>query len=52
MLGREVARVVDAEVEAARHSAGFDGARLPSGTYLVRLEAGGTVQTQRVTRVR
>jgi arylsulfatase A-like enzyme len=52
MLGREVAVLVDGAVEAGPHEAPFDGSRLPAGTYLVRLEAGGEVQMQRVTRVR
>jgi hypothetical protein len=52
VLGREVAVLVDGEVGARRHEAVLNGSRLPSGTYVVRLEAGGAVQTQRVTLVR
>jgi CSLREA domain-containing protein len=52
VLGREVARLVDAETEAGAHAVRFEGARLPSGTYLVRLEAGGRVRTQRITLLR
>jgi CSLREA domain-containing protein len=52
VLGRAVAVLVDAEVEAGRHEAALDGRLLPSGSYLVRLEAGGAVQTRRVTLVR
>jgi hypothetical protein len=52
VLGREVAVLVDGEREAGRHDVALDGARLPAGTYLVRLEAGGEVQTQRLTLVR
>jgi hypothetical protein len=52
VLGRAVAVLVDGEREAGRHEATFDGAPLPSGTYLVRLEAEGAVQMQRVTVVR
>lgn len=51
-LGREVAVLVDGGREAGRHEVTLDGSRLPSGTYLVRLEAEGVVQTQRVTLVR
>ncbi|MDX1420000.1 MAG: M14 family zinc carboxypeptidase [Rubricoccaceae bacterium] len=52
VLGREVAVLVDAEVEAGRHEALLVGAALPAGTYLVRLTAGGQVETQRVVIAR
>jgi hypothetical protein len=52
VLGREVALLVDAEREVGQHDVALDGARLPAGTYLVQLEAGGTVETRRVTLVR
>ncbi len=52
VLGREVATLVDDEVDAGRHTARLDAADLPSGTYLVRLTAGSFVETQRVTLVR
>ncbi len=52
ILGREVARLVDGELEAGPHESMLDAAHLPSGTYIVRLEAGGTVQTQRLTLLR
>lgn len=48
-LGREIARLVDATREAGEHTVAFDASHLPSGTYVVRLEAGGAVQTQRLT---
>ena len=51
-LGREVAVLLDGAVEAGRHEAVLDATALPSGVYLVRLEAGGQVQAQRLTRVR
>jgi hypothetical protein len=52
VLGREVAVLVDGEVEAGRHEAVLDGGALPAGVYVVRMEAGGAVQARRVTRVR
>jgi choice-of-anchor B domain-containing protein len=52
VLGREVARLVDGQVDAGRHEATLAASSLPSGTYLVRLEAGGEVQTRRITLVR
>jgi hypothetical protein len=49
MLGRQVALLVEGQVSAGVHEVVFSGARLPTGVYLVRLEAGGEVQTQRIT---
>jgi hypothetical protein len=40
VLGREVVLLADGAFEAGRHAATLDGSRLPSGTYLVRLEVG------------
>ncbi|NNF57508.1 MAG: T9SS type A sorting domain-containing protein, partial [Rhodothermaceae bacterium] len=51
VLGRAVAMLVEGAVEAGRHEAVLDGARLPSGVYLVRLESGSVVQTQRLMLV-
>jgi len=45
VLGREVARLVDAPQSAGRHEAVFDGSSLPTGVYLYRLEAGTAVQS-------
>ncbi len=48
-LGREVAILVDSQlVPAGSHTAEFYGSSLPSGTYLVRLEANGIVKTRQV----
>lgn len=52
VAGREVARLVDGPVNAGAHTATFDAARLPSGTYLVRLQTGATVQTTPITLVK
>ncbi len=52
VLGREVAVLVDSEVAAGRHAAVLDGSGLPSGVYLVRLTAGGVMQTEQITLVR
>ncbi len=49
MLGREVAILVDGVQHAGKHAAVFDGASLPSGTYLYRLEAAGQVCTGLMT---
>lgn len=52
-LGREVARLVDAPVEAGRHQATFVSDGLPSGTYLLRMTTSeGFAQTQSITVIR
>jgi hypothetical protein len=52
VLGRTVAVLVDGKVGAGRHEATLDGASLPAGTYLIRLEAGSEVQTRPLTLMR
>ncbi len=52
VLGREVALLAEGRAEAGAHAAVFDARGLPSGAYVVRLEAGGTVETRTVTRLR
>lgn len=46
--GRQVARLVDGPMGAGEHTATFDGAALPSGVYLYRLQAGPFVRTGRL----
>ncbi len=52
VLGREVAVLAEGAMEAGQHVVPFDAAGLPGGTYLVRLQAGDAVQTQRLTLTR
>jgi uncharacterized repeat protein (TIGR01451 family) len=52
VLGREVAVLVDREVEAGRHEAVFDARGLAPGVYVYRLTAGGAVRTGRMTLAR
>jgi len=49
LLGRQVALLVEGQVSAGSHEVVFHGGLLPTGVYLVRLEAQGQVQTQRIT---
>jgi len=49
VLGREVALLVNEEHTAGHHEIAFSADGLPSGLHLVRMEAGGAMQTQRVT---
>jgi len=46
--GREVATLVEGWREAGTHEVTFDGSGLASGVYLVRLQAGGASQVQKV----
>lgn len=52
LLGREVLRLVDGPVEAGRHAAEIEIGGLASGVYLLRLEAGASRATRRLTVVR
>jgi hypothetical protein len=51
VMGRRV-RTVKAGARAGRNSTQLDTSRLSSGAYFLRLQAGGTVETQRLTVVR
>ena len=48
LLGRAVARLVEARQPAGRHEATFDASRLPSGVYIYRLQAGLFSATKRL----
>ena len=52
LLGREVAVLADGDRAAGAHEAALDTARLASGVYVVRLQTGDTVASQRLTVVR
>jgi hypothetical protein len=52
MLGREVAVPVDGRREAGSYTVTFEAKQLPSGVYFARLQAGQSVQTQRMLLVR
>ncbi|MEM1042330.1 MAG: S8 family peptidase [Bacteroidota bacterium] len=52
VLGREVARLASGTMDAGQHTVVFNGRDLPSGSYVVRVTAGGSVQTQRITLLR
>lgn len=51
-LGRQVATLVDRTEAAGQRAATFQAGRLSSGTYFVRLVAGGRVQTRPLVVVR
>ncbi len=47
-LGRQVARLADAEMAAGAHTVTWDAGRLAAGVYVVRMQAGRDVRTVRV----
>jgi hypothetical protein len=52
MLGREVAVLVDGNVEPGTYEVAFDGTRLASGLYLCRMTAGNFTQSKKIIFVR
>ena len=48
ILGREVATLINGRQSAGYYNAKFNGANLPSGVYLYRLQAGSFVQTKKL----
>ncbi|GEM_PF-1721557 len=52
VLGREVATLVNGELDAGEHSVVFDAAGLPSGVYVYRLSAGTFVQQKKMVVMR
>ena len=52
VLGQEVARLAEGSFGAGAHEAELQGAGLAPGVYLVRLVAGGTVETQQILLAR
>jgi hypothetical protein len=52
ILGQRVATLVDRPMAAGYHETSFNAANLPSGVYIYRLQAGGEVQSRRMTLVK
>jgi len=48
LLGREVAILVKGEKQAGRYSVIFDGSRLASGEYIVRMQSGGYLKSMKI----
>jgi hypothetical protein len=49
VTGRQVALLVNTSMGAGRHSITFNAAGIPSGVYIVRMEAGGRIMTNKLT---
>lgn len=52
VLGREVATLIDDQLDAGTHAAVFEADALPSGTYAYRITVGDAVTTGRMQLVR
>jgi hypothetical protein len=52
LLGTEIATLLDGRHSAGRHDLDFDASGLASGTYVLRLAAGGAVLTRKMTLLR
>ena len=52
MLGRHVATLRDGPEQPGRHQVHYDASDLSSGMYLYRLEAGGYVETRKMTVIK
>ncbi len=49
LVGKHVGTVVNERLDAGEHTVSFNASRLPSGTYVYKLEFGGTTLTKRMT---
>src|SRR6056297_780954 len=52
MMGRRVVTLVNENVTAGTHQVQFDASSLSSGTYMYRLQAGGSIQTKKLTLIK
>jgi probable HAF family extracellular repeat protein len=52
VLGREVATLVDAEMEAGEHSVNFNAEWMPGGVYFAQMKAGNVVQRIKMVLVK
>ena len=52
LVGREVATLVDAQMNAGNHTVNFDASRLSSGMYIYRLQAGNNIQTRKMMLIK
>ena len=48
LIGHEIARLIDRELEAGAHHATWDASRFASGLYFYRLQSGNFVQTRKM----
>ncbi len=52
IIGREVATLVNQQLQPGTYEVSFDGTNLPSGIYFYRLESGSFVETKKMSLVK
>ncbi len=52
LLGQEVMRLIDGEIEAGTHETVLDATSLPSGVYIYRIQAGNFTESKRLVLMR
>jgi hypothetical protein len=52
VLGREVATLVDGEMEAGEHTVNFNAEWIPGGVYFAQMKAGNVVQRIKMVLVK
>lgn len=52
VLGNKVAEVINTNVQAGTHTTNFDVNNVPVGSYIVKIEAGSNVMTQKVSVIK
>ncbi|TVQ73619.1 MAG: T9SS C-terminal target domain-containing protein [Balneolaceae bacterium] len=52
IMGREVTRLVDGNLEAGWHQVRWDASRMASGTYFYRIQVDGQIQSRRMTLIK
>ncbi|HEX3074095.1 MAG TPA: T9SS type A sorting domain-containing protein [Ignavibacteriales bacterium] len=52
MLGREVAELINGEMEKGSHSVNFNGRNLSSGVYIYRLQSGAFAESKKMALIK
>ena len=52
LTGKEVASLVNERIQAGKYEVTFDAKNLPSGTYFLRLNAGGFTDSKKITLIK
>ncbi|NBC26705.1 MAG: T9SS type A sorting domain-containing protein [Bacteroidetes bacterium] len=52
VVGQKVAVLVDDQLSAGEHTVSWNAMDMPSGVYIVQLEAGNTVDTKKITLIK
>ena len=52
LQGRKVAKLIEREIDAGKHSVIFDPVNLVSGVYIIKLNVSGQAVTEKVVLIR